>query len=219
MPDSNKNTVITAAISGICAVIVAAFTTYGTISVSKPKALEVKQELKEISDLTVIKNLPIGTITSSILTPSIFADAVGDPSVFDPKKSRWVLADGQKDVAVSRLGKIKGIRVTPDFRGMFIRGVNEGRDDGSQNPEDLNAGDYQPDAFQGHKHKVGQDPGANHYATSSSGWYGMAAPGAVAWKDAFSSGTYEDKNDGKEIKSVSETRPKNVSVYFYIKIN
>ena len=52
--------------------------------------------------------------------PSLFATAVGDPSVFDPEKSKWVLADHEKDIRNSNYGKLLNQRYTPDLRGMFL---------------------------------------------------------------------------------------------------
>ena len=90
MAGETKSTILIAIISAISAVVVAVITTYGTIAVSEPEAKKVKKELEEISDLQRIANLPIGTIVPSMLPPSLFAKVVGDPSVFDPEKSKWV---------------------------------------------------------------------------------------------------------------------------------
>ena len=136
MAGESKSTILIAIISAISAVVVAVITTYGTIAVSQPEAKKVKKELEEISDLQLITNLPVGTIVPSMLQPSLFSEVVGDPSVFNPEKNKWVLADEQKDITRSRYGKLlNNTRYTPDLRGMFLRGMNEGRDDGKQDPE------------------------------------------------------------------------------------
>ena len=211
MAEKTKSTILIAVISAISAVVVAVITTYGTIAVSEPEAKKVKMELEEMSDFKRVANLPIGTIAPSMLPPSLFAEAVGDPAVFDPEKSRWVLADKQKDITRSRYGKLLGnTRYTPDLRGMFLRGMNEGRDDNKQDPEqNRSAGHYQPDALQEHGHKTtatGFLWGANSEVGYTSDKRAKNAP--IASVSAVTGADAED-----------ETRPKNVAVYYYIKIN
>ncbi len=137
MARETKSTILVAIIGAMSAVVIAVITTYGTIAVSAPEALKVKKELEDISDLQKIANLPIGTIVPSMLYPSQFAKAVGD---LDRTTSHWVLADGQKDITTSQYGQLSNKTKTPDLRGMFLRGVNEGRDDGEQDPVERKPG-------------------------------------------------------------------------------
>lgn len=200
MAGEGKSTISIATISAISAIVIAVITTYGTIAVSAPEAKKVKKELEEISDLKLIANLPIGTIVSSMLKPSLFAESVGD---LDRDTPAWVLADGRAIDATSRYSQKSGETVLPDLRGMFLRGMNEGRDDGKQDPQDdRKAGGYQADTFARHDHGLffhyrsfqGEDPGARPAIDRST--------------------SAKSPSQGGE-----ETRPKNVAVYFYIKIN
>lgn len=173
-------------------------------------AKEIRKGLGEISELQKIANLPIGTIIPSMLDSSLFAKAVGDSPDFDSIKSKWVLADGQKDLTHSKYHRLTGESYTPDLRGMFLRGLNVGRDDGKQDPEqDRTPGDYQQDALKEHGHKT--------------------TAKALKWRDTKTRLGYTSKGEAKapiaevtdvtHAKVAEETRPKNVAVYFYIKIN
>ena len=219
MKGQTKSTVLIAMISAISAVVIAVITTYGTIAVSEPEAKKVKKELKEISDLQLIANLPIGTIVPSMLGPSTFAKAVGD---LDRTTSKWVLADGQSIAATSRYSQLSNKTKTPDLRGMFLRGVNEGRKDGEQDPDDRKPGDYQQDALQQHGHKTDarklkwgefeeNDPNATDLGYTSKG-KAHAPIASVTFVTPL-------KDAKVTTRTAVETRPKNVAVYFYIKVN
>jgi len=176
----------------------------------KVYAQGIKDELGKISDMKKIANLPIGTIAPSMLDPSKFAEAVGDPN-----RTTWVLADGN-DVTDSQYGKLllskntsstSNTISTPDLRGMFLRGMNV---NGGQDPEQNRiAGSRQPDALQQHGHQtnakafIWSDPSTDYGYTSVGGAH--APPASVT--------------DVRGASTAVETRPKNVAVYFYIKIN
>ena len=203
MATETKSTISIAIISAISAVVIAVITTYGTIAVSAPEAKKVKKELEEISDLKLITNLPIGTIVPSMLEPTVFAEAVGD---VDRDTPDWVLADGDKDITNSLYGQLSHNRTPPDLRGVFLRGMNEGRNDGKQDPQsDRNAGDYQPDTLARHRH------GMVWHWRSFEGSKDRAPTTAVNY---CNKGLCDSLFEGGK-----ETRPKNVAVYFYIKIN
>ncbi|MEN6373758.1 MAG: hypothetical protein ABFD75_03115 [Smithella sp.] len=220
MSEGTKSTILIAIISAVSAIVVAAITTYGTIVVYAPEAKKVKEELKDISDLEKIANLPIGTIVTSMLPPSLFAEVVGDPdpSVFDPRKSKWVLANG-RDIRSSRYGKLSGNTETPDLRGMFLRGLNEGREDGKQDPDVRKPGDYQKDAIQQHGHNtevIGKPTGYKEQVETPSGiGYTRHPAGRNAPHEKMSVNVLEVKGANAKV----ETRPRNAAVYFYIKIN
>jgi len=215
MAKQDKSTILIATISAISAVVIAVITTYGTIAVSAPEARKVKKELEQISDLQKIANLPIGTIMPSMLHPGVFAKTVGDPSVFDPETSKWVLADGQKDITNSQYGKLlANTRFTPDLRGMFLRGLNEGRKDDKRDPDDQRKpGDYQGDALQRHRHDTDAFKLDRHIGQDTKELGYTSRGGADAGKANVTTVT------GERVNVADETRPKNVAVYYYIKIN
>lgn len=181
----------------------------------KADALESKDKLVKITNNVKKEdfvNLPIGTIIPSMLDQESFAETVADFSGFDPEKNKWVLADGTNDLTNSKYYKLTGNKHTPDLRGMFLRGVNEGRSDGEQDPDERRVGVYQKDALQEHSHVT---------TAYKEKWYedndkdlGYATKGNANVVTAS-----VDDVTGKEVNVADETRPKNVAVYFYIKIN
>lgn len=215
MAPKEKSNITIAVIGAIASIAVAIVTTYGTIYVSKPEAQKVKQELINISEVQRIQNLPIGTIIPSMLPPALFSDQVKDVVPFNALKTNWVLADGETDITLSRYGKLFGNkRYPPNLRGMFLRGMNEGRNDGKEDPEkNRNAGDDQLDMVVSHIHEYAvQTRGGNIAPSKNTYNVGLMSDG-----NGYTFFNKTNKNDTD--KMYPETRPKNVSVYFYIKIN
>jgi hypothetical protein len=139
--------------------------------------------------------VPVGTVIASMLTPTQFSASV-------PDAASWVLADG-RNVAGTAYATATGASTVPDLRGVFLRGKNNGRSDGSQNPDgDLALGAYQADQFLSHNHSIsGFGTVQLHNAGSSYGTY-------------IQSGTRNTDNTGG-----NETRARNVTVNHYIKVN
>jgi hypothetical protein len=147
--------------------------------------------------------IPVGTIIASMLKPNIFADIIGDPDPFDSADSKWALADN-KNVAGSEYAKKVDTKL-PDLGGMFLRGINT--KDGKEDPEGVRpAGRPQDDALQEHGHQTD----ARKHGWGKSG-QGYTTRGGEAPKAEVTTVTGANAAD--------ETRPKNVAVYFYIKIN
>ncbi len=155
---------------------------------------ELQQKVKE----SLNRELPVGTIIPSVLNPSQFFEQLENS-----EKSKWVLADGN-NVVNSKISSV------PDLRGMFLRGINEGRDDEKRDPKgNRKPGDYQPDALQEHRHET--------------------TALTLNWNDKSTDLGYTSKGSAHAprarvtkviaAKADVETRPKNVAVYFYIKIN
>ncbi len=157
---------------------------------------------------------PVGTVEVSILSPSVFAQAVGDPQSFDSSQSVWTLADG-REVGGSHYATVTGGETVPDMRGMFLRGLNVARDDGLEDPAgERAAGDTQEDAFQGHGHEHQRARDAGYTKTGTF----LGAYGLPEYQD----GRILEPSDLAGYGSVRydvETRPKNIAVYYYIKIN
>jgi|GEM_PF-3666774 len=159
--------------------------------------------------------VPVGTVAASLIGPEQFAEAVEDPINFDPTISKWSLADGRM-VLGSKYSVLTGQLALPDLRGMFLRGLNLARNDGLEDPDGASrtAGDTQMDMFQGHghKHEMGNS-NANYPPGTFDGVYGT---GVFLQNRIREPATIERFG---EARFGLETRPKNVAVYYYIKIN
>lgn len=155
--------------------------------------------------------------------PIIDTGAVGDVkySVLPPEKFRsvngpnWYLLDDQVPLVNSKLASLEfGITALPDARGMFIRGLNDNRSDAYADPfsqENNNRmrkiTDIQSDDFKRHNHPIN---GRFMEAEGGRGFngYGLNSNSAVGYQ------TYSTSENGG-----NETRPKNIALYVYIKIN
>ena len=158
---------------------------------------------------------PIGAIFPSMLTEAQFQALNG---------TDWVLADG-RSVAGTQYATITGSSTLPDLRGMVLRGKNNGRSDGNQDP----AGERAVGAFQTHATaKNGLtassvDSGHTHPINI----YGNVASttGNVAGSSAgFSQTTGPTVSAAANITTTisagdAETRMRNVAVNHFIRIN
>jgi len=168
---------------------------------------------------------PIGSITAYV-----------GPYADDPNNN-WLLCDGREVPKASypdlytalqdSFGTPSGPMVfrLPDLRGLFLRGVNGNRSDSYSDPDAgsrtaplpgghvSNAvGSMQPDAFASHSHQSAVDIGPNHY-TLGNGNSGYSGGGGA---DPFGYGgtPFNTSNVGGS----TETRPKNASVYWIIRV-
>jgi hypothetical protein len=143
---------------------------------------------------------PIGMVVSSLLTLAQFQAING---------SGWVLADGSS-VAGSTYASVTGNSTIPDLRGMVLRGKNNGRSDGHQNPAgDVALGTFQDHAMQSH----------NHYIET---WYNInpSNPGnTMQGYGATHFGAQVFTNGVNGANSDTESRMVNVTVNHFIKIN
>ena len=214
-------------VGAVASVLVAFITTWGTIKAAEGRLTETANKVDEISDtankLRGDLAVPLGTIIVSSLSPSQLSEVVGDEAVFNPERSLWSPADG-RDVGRSRYGRILGFKTAPDLRGLFLRGLNSfdsnrlSRDDGLSDPEDRSVLSLQGDAFQGHWHQLyagKNDNGGFHNPGQARGHIAFTGPTSFAGRVQ---GPSSDGVNG-EPRIGPETRPKNVAVYYYIKIN
>lgn len=133
---------------------------------------------------------PIGSVMSSFLTELQF-QAETDTT--------WILADGRSIIGSDFAG-LTGLSVAPDLRGMFLRGKNNTRSDGNQNPDgDLAVGTYQADQVGPHSHNI---PGGS--TASGGNPYTIGGSGHDANTATYGS---------------TETRSKSVTVNHFLKIN
>ena len=147
------------------------------------------------------RNARIGDVKESILTEIQF-QAVHDGT--------WVLMDG-RDITGSDLATLTGSTTLPDARGQFLRGKNNGRLDGNEDPDGERAiGHWQEDKMQGHEHRL------------TGSFTGVAAGGGSAWGTGGTTDThptlYSDGTNGTP-RTGSETAPKNIAVNIFVKIN
>lgn len=163
--------------------------------------------------------LPIGSIIHSMLTTAQFQAQVGT--------TNWVLADG-----TSYPGSVYQTLVgspIPDLRGQFLRGKNNGRADGNQNPagEEALGTEETPQVLShnhgttdaGHTHglEMNRDFGSSHISGTGFtdvGRYAQIGPtNACGHIDANTTGITIN-NSG-----TAESRPFNVTVNIFIRIN
>jgi hypothetical protein len=143
-----------------------------------------------------VATFPVGSVLASYLAPHQMQEKYGE---------QWVLADGREVSTTTKFYDITGKTKVPDLRGMFIRGLNVDRKDGKQDPEghDRLVGDYQADAFQKHNHAI-----------RTAGIWGRSFKG-----ENGSPKTAYEKSEETGDRGGTETRAKNIALYYYIKIS
>jgi len=166
----------------------------------------------------------IGDIKVSYLTVSEFVSENGNS---------WVLCDGTALPGGSRYGTLTSQTNKPDFRGEFLRGSDQGRgaDSGrgfrSSQAENTSASDLSVSGSAtssgGHHHLEGV------WSLNSTGNYGADSTGVGHNNSITGSGncnhtkTSSVGDHAHPISAVvsgsSETRPRNVAVNYFIKIN
>jgi hypothetical protein len=161
--------------------------------------------------------MPIGTIVASVLDYKTFSKLNGDLEIFNIEKSKWAPCDG-RNVGKSAFGSVRGN--VPDLRGVFLRGLNKFMDpeDGAselkenhKDPEpNRNAGSFQSDTLKNHKHAIRFSVSDNPSRYNDDGK--AAAQMASTTNDI-------NNKTGQTDKGGEETRPKNIAVYYYIRIN
>jgi hypothetical protein len=155
----------------------------------------------------------IGDIKSAHMTESQFI-AVNGPG--------WILADG-RNVAGSAWATLQGATTIPDARGQVLRGKNNGRSDGAQNPDgDSALGAYQSDTYASHKHGITLSHEVNG-GKDASGWPATDASGPVIFHDEFQPSGASSQTNGAGTplhnSGGNETRMKNITVNHFIKVN
>lgn len=187
----------------------------------------ISSKASAVDNLTSNKELPIGTIITSYLNFEQFNAATknNDKSpggIFTSAKSKWAPCDG-RPVPASKFQTLTSQIQVPDLRGMFLRGLNTFDpyqpvpqvSTDKADPDSRIVGSYQSDAFQGHKH-INSDNLAVNQSTQ--------APNNPRQRRTVT-GEVPENSAGKfdagfgTPRLSTETRPKNISIYYYIKIN
>lgn len=148
----------------------------------------------------------LGDIKYSILDPEKFVEKNGDG---------WVLMMGQ-DISGSDLHSFTGMSKLPDVRGNFIRSMNLGRATNGDPDTFRLVGSYQADTFKAHSH----DFKANFKGTTHNdklllgnvGGQGKGYGGGDNYHLGIAQSTILPSGE-------QETRPKNIALFTYIKIN
>jgi hypothetical protein len=193
--------------------------------------------------------VPVGTIVASVLDYRTFLRANHlDPDETDTAKQIWIegtensKSNAQKNIAKQILIPCDcwslqgGIRYphgnAPDLRGVFIRGINDfGVADSTvrplpeaqKNPDNTLAGQFQDDTFQGHQHQLNgrfndaDEPNGSPNSITADNSAGVEVNSKLR-NQRFIGDPIAD-GSGVSPRSSVETRPNNVTVYYYIKIN
>jgi hypothetical protein len=154
----------------------------------------------------------IGELRSAMLSEADFQSQFG---------TEWVLADGA-DVTGSKYHTLIGDTTIPDARGLSLRGKNNGRVDGNQNPDgDVALGTFQNFGTSGSGLST-SNPGNHTHGTAKVGsttqLFGMLNTDQFHNSGAFQNIT----GDGAHTHTISganETRMRNITVNHFIKIN
>ncbi len=156
----------------------------------------------------------IGDVKYSILDEAAFQEVNG---------KNWVLLKGQfidgsdpnEVTEPSDLFRLTGIKQLPDARGVFLRGANLKRDPTTGDTEaNRSLGSYQADAVKKHKHDFGQtqfDVAVMHGSDKGEG-------GSDRYFSTPARITINISETGPNL-SGEETRPRNICLFVYIKIN
>lgn len=203
--------VIVSGIAAVVGVLGATVTLYSQVSTVAESYVSAK--LKQ--DFA-----PVGTVVSSVLPPDKFAIAIGEIEGDDLKRRKWILADG-RDVTGTEYARKTGAKPVPDLRGMFLRGIDPGS---SRNPGSIEkSATALPvnKAFVGttttggeHDHKGGAAASGVGDRYNAGGRDYVVVNVTTTAKDGAHSHLVKIDGGGDE-----ETRPVNVAVYYFIKIN
>lgn len=177
------------------------------------------------------RNQSVGDIRESVLTEAEFQSLNG---------TGWVLMDG-RNIAGSALATVKGWSTVPDARGQFLRGKNNGRADGLEDPSGERAlGNRQGHAFQTHTHAQNAhthtDAGHIHGTPNNIGFtsdtfnsYALSrsiVDNALSTETGYANiqnTTATNQNQSAtgvaSEPTTAETRPANISINYFIKIN
>lgn len=189
------------------------------------EALQFNQPVSEasVSSIGGVANYllgilcPIGTIIASMCTQSEINQQL--PSwATSTGPGTWVLANGQ-DVTGSQYQFITGNTTVPDLRGIYIRGKNNGRSDGNQNPAgDLALGTFENDQMQGHWHHArGQAVDVQNGTGATIDIYNKDNTVNYNADDRVTTAVTDGVNGTPRLGA--ETRVKDVTINYFIRVN
>jgi len=162
--------------------------------------------------------VPVGAIIQSILPWPQYVIAVEDQSNYDPKTSQWAPCDA-RDIAGSRLQELTSRTNAPDLRGVFLRGLNSFAADepASVDTDRKDPGGNREAGYSLQGHNVGE----HGHTYRGGGSVGVTSAGGGSKRQGlWHDGDHDQVGERRTEKNpTSETRPKNVALYYYIKIN
>jgi hypothetical protein len=178
-----------------------------------------------VAEPSVLSDVPVGTIVGAALSWQQLQQ-------IDPRVTRnWQPADGRPVLSRSKLaslltqGGTTEARV-PDLRGVFLRGLNQFASDGS--PIDASQADpdgnraalsFQADAFQKHRHDFDRG-GAPVVTGNPQGSGDQKRRSDVKYENGAGLMPLDPTaSPGVPLRVAAETRPKNVAIYYYIRVN
>ena len=173
------------------------------------------------SEIKGDKKAPIGSIIVSILSYDSFLEINEIERTSDMSKAVWVPCDG-RPVSGSKYGNVA--TKVPDLRGVFIRGINDMGVQHAQvgtvnprqaNPDNKVAGSFQSDAI---RNIVGQFGNGDDNFPVDNRLFKMGGNAGDASHHG-NPGRYVHFDASRVVPTAKENRPKNVTVYYYIKIN
>ena len=179
---------------------------------------KIKEEIEDLKRKVLSNKVPIGSIVASVLDYQAFLELNKlDTEITEIEKVTWVPCDG-RNVYTSIYSSYKAH--VPDLRGVFLRGINDMGVNGFEpiklhqaNPENKAAGDFQADTFASHHHSTdnAREKNGSPHESHDSGPNNVPG-GRSYWR----SGTIRTETSST---GNTETRPKNITVYYYIRIN
>jgi hypothetical protein len=192
------------------------------LSLSTDRGSLVSKSVAEGS-YTSNSNIPIGTVITSFLSFDKFSVATKNNektgNIWTAEKSKWAPCDG-RPLPYSKYSKFASQPNAPDLRGVFLRGLNSFDPTYTINPSNLQQlnpdsnplGGFQGDNFKNHKHLIREAWGFKTDRGVDTNTHGSNS-GPTNGDIGSVTETYISTEGG------NETRPKNISIYYYIKIN
>ncbi len=189
----------------------------GRVKLLDPEKIKrLTEELKRKTD-----PVPVGTVIASMIPPEIFLRNWPD----------WALANGDRIPVNSEYEKlVQNNANLPDLRGVFLRGLNVNKRPGEEGYDpngDRLAGHFQSytTALPTESFSIEMQSAGNHrhqyqtHVEASGKEDHDHSPANKYTKHMDTKPSGEHTHDASIIGGDSETRPSNVSVYFYIKVD
>lgn len=150
----------------------------------------------------------LGDVKYSVLPLKSFQKENGDC---------WLLMDSIPKAFAQKFTLYKRYKIDsiPDARGVFLRGMNSGRNKLTGDPSgDRPIGSFQNDENKPHTHDLLMSPGKGEYGTNWNLMPPLQGDDRVYDARPPMKSTYPVVASG-----VDESRPRNISLYIYIKVN